>query len=186
MRSMNLTNHFLIAMPSLADPNFSHTVTYMCAHSEEGAMGIVINRPLSFGLGEVLSQMQMQATHPRINDIPVFQGGPVQRDRGFILFRPNTQWGSSLEVGGEVGVATSRDILEAISRGEGPSDTLVALGYAGWSAGQLEQEILDNAWLSSPANEQILFKVPPQDRWRRAAALLGINIDAMSPEAGHA
>lgn len=183
---MNLTNQFLIAMPSLADPNFSHTVTYICAHSEEGAMGIVINRPLSFGLGEVLSQMQMQAADPRINEIPVYQGGPVQKDRGFILFRPNAQWSSSLEIGGDVGVATSRDILEAISRGEGPSETLVALGYAGWSGGQLEQEILDNAWLLTPASEEIMFKVPPADRWRSAAALLGIDIGAMSSQAGHA
>ena len=149
-------------------------------------MGIVINRPLTFGLGEVLNQMHMQASDPRINDLPVFQGGPVQRDRGFILHRPSGQWGSSLQVGGEVGVATSRDILEAISRGEGPVDTLVALGYAGWSAGQLEREILENAWLSSLANEEILFKTPPHDRWRSAAALIGIDIDAISHDAGHA
>lgn len=186
MRALNLTNHFLIAMPALADPNFTQTVTYICAHSEEGAMGIVINRPLNFGLGEVLAQMQLEAVDPRINDLPVYQGGPVQRERGFILYRPPGQWDSTLCVGGDVGVATSRDILEAISKGHGPKDTLVALGYAGWSPGQLEHELMENAWLSSPADEDILFTVPAQERWRSAAALLGVDIENLSNDAGHA
>ena len=149
-------------------------------------MGIVINRPLNFGLGEVLSQMQMQPVDARINDITVYQGGPVQRDRGFVIHRPSGHWNSSMQVSRNVGVATSRDILEAISRGEGPEEALIALGYAGWAGGQLEQELLDNAWLSIPAEEDIMFKVPPQERWHRAAALLGIDIDAISYDAGHA
>ena len=186
MAPLNLTNQFLIAMPSLADPNFVHTVTYICAHSEDGAMGIVINRPLNIGLGEVLAQMKMEATVPDINERPVFHGGPVQRDRGFIIYRPASSWDSSLQVSDEVAVATSRDILEAISCGEGPQDTLVALGYAGWSAGQLEQEMLDNAWLSTPANDNILFRLPAPDRWRSAVALLGIDLDNLSSEIGHA
>ena len=186
MAPLNFTNHFLIAMPTLADPNFVQTVTYICAHSEDGAMGIVINRPLDIGLGEVLAQMKMEAADPGINDRPVFHGGPVQRDRGFIIYRPAASWDSSLKVSEEVAVATSRDILEAISCGNGPEDTLVALGYAGWSAGQLEQEMLDNAWLSSPANDEILFKLPASDRWRSAVALLGIDLDNLSSEVGHA
>jgi putative transcriptional regulator len=186
MTAINLTNHFLIAMPSMADPNFSQTVTYVCSHGEEGAMGIVINRPLGFGLGEVLSQMQVSPTDDRINNLPVYQGGPVQPDRGFVLFRPLGSWGSSVQVSDDVGVATSRDILEAIARGEGPANTLVALGYAGWASGQLEQEMLDNAWLSSPADEDVIFTVPPQQRWQRAAALLGININTIAHDAGHA
>jgi putative transcriptional regulator len=186
MAPINLTHHFLIAMPSLADPNFSQTVTYVCSHTAEGAMGIVINRPLNFGLGEVLAQMQMEPSEERIGNLPVYQGGPVQRDRGFVLFRPSGQWGSSIQITEDVGVATSRDILEAISRGEGPADSLVALGYAGWAGGQLEQEMLDNAWLSSPADEDVIFNTPPQQRWHRAAALLGINIDTITHDAGHA
>jgi putative transcriptional regulator len=183
---MNLTNHFLVAMPALDDPNFSQTVTYICAHGEEGAMGIVINRPLNFSLGEVLSQMHMEAVDPGINDLPVFQGGPVQRDRGFILYRPASEWDSTIQIGGDIGVATSRDILEAISKGRGPQDTLVALGYAGWAPGQIEREMLDNAWLSLPADEGILFQTAPQDRWRSAVALMGVDIGHLSHEAGHA
>jgi len=186
MSPINLTNHFLIAMPTLADPNFSQTVTYVCSHGDDGAMGIIINRPLNFGLGEILSQMQLQATDESIGHMPVYQGGPVQRDRGFVLFRPGASWNSSIQVTEDVGVATSRDILEAISKGEGPRETLIALGYAGWAGGQLEQEMLDNAWLSIPANEDIIFRVPPQERWHRAAALLGINIDTIAHDAGHA
>ena len=149
-------------------------------------MGIVINRPLAFGLGEVLSQMKLVPTDASVNAMPVYQGGPVQPDRGFVLFRPTQAWTSSIQITPDVGVATSRDILEAISRGEGPGESLVALGYAGWASGQLEQEMLDNAWLSSPADEDIIFKTPSQDRWQRAAALLGIDIGTIAHEAGHA
>lgn len=186
MEALNLTNQFLIAMPTLADPNFSQTVTYICAHSEEGAMGIIINRPMTIGLGEVLSQMKMAAANPRINTQPVFNGGPVQPDRGFVLHRPMGIWSSNLQVSTEIGIATSRDILEAISKGEGPAEALVALGYAGWGAGQLEREMLDNSWLSAPVNQEILFRVSPEDRWRAAVASLGIQADSLSTEAGHA
>ncbi len=186
MEALNLTNQFLIAMPTLADPNFSQTVTYICAHSEEGAMGIVINRPMNIALGEVLSQMKMSATDPQINSRPVFSGGPVQPDRGFVLHRPMGAWSSNLQVSMEIGVATSRDILEAISKGEGPADALVALGYAGWGAGQLEREMLENSWLSAPVNEDILFRLSPEDRWHAAVALLGIRADSLSTDAGHA
>lgn len=186
MAAINLTNHFLIAMPSMTDPNFSQTVTYICSHGEDGAMGIVINRPLGFGLGEVLSQMHVAPTDERASHLPVFQGGPVQTDRGFVLHRPLGTWTSSVPISDDVGVATSRDILEAIARGEGPANTLIALGYAGWASGQLEQEMLANAWLSSPADEDVIFTVPPQQRWQRAAALLGININTIAHDAGHA
>ncbi|HTT08352.1 MAG TPA: YqgE/AlgH family protein [Gammaproteobacteria bacterium] len=186
MEALNLTNQFLIAMPTLADPNFSQTVTYICAHSEEGAMGIVINRPMNIALGEVFSQMKMATADPQINSRLVFNGGPVQPDRGFVLHRPMGTWSSNLQVSTEIGVATSRDILEAISKGEGPADALVALGYAGWGAGQLEREMLDNSWLSAPANQDILFRLSPEDRWQAAVALLGIRADSLSTEAGHA
>lgn len=186
MARLDLTNHFLIAMPTLMDPNFHQTVTYICAHNEEGAMGIVINRPLRIDLAQVLSQMDMTPATPEIGTQPVFEGGPVQQDRGFILHRPSGDWGSTIEITDEVGVSTSRDILEAIARGVGPEDALVALGYAGWGAGQLERELAENAWLSGPADPEIMFHLPPEARWRAAARLLGVDLSSLSPQAGHA
>ncbi len=183
---MNLTDHFLIAMPGLTDPNFYRTVTYVCAHNDEGAMGIIINRPMNVGLGEVLSQMDLYPADPNINDIIIYHGGPVQQDRGFVIHHPASVWDSTIDVGKRFGLATSRDILEAISRGEGPGRSLVALGYAGWGAGQLEEEMLNNAWLSGPADASILFDVACEDRWEAAVSLLGVALDNLSHEAGHA
>lgn len=183
---MNLTNHFLIAMPSLMDPNFHRTVTYLCAHSDEGAMGLVINRPLDLTLGEVLGHMNLESTDETARNMPVVQGGPVQRERGFVIHAPAGNWDAVLQVGEDIGIATSRDILAAIARGEGPEHALVALGYAGWGAGQLEREVAENAWLSGPAASHILFDVPFEDRWESAARLLGVDVDRLSGEAGHA
>ena len=182
----DLTNHFLIAMPSLADPNFARTVTYMCVHNDDGAMGIVINRPLELELGEVLAQMDLAAEDHAVRARPVFQGGPVQTDRGFILHRPAQSFDSTMQVTAEVGLSTSRDILAAMSDGDGPEESLVALGFAGWSPGQLEQEMADNAWLSGPADPSIMFTAPPSERWSRAARLLGIDPDTLSHDIGHA
>ena len=183
---MDLTNHFLIAMPSLLDPNFHRTVTYMCAHNSEGAMGIVINRPLDLSLREVLGHMEIEATNPDVNDIRVVQGGPVQRERGFVIHHPAGEWDAVLRVGEEVAIATSRDILSAIATGEGPDSAVIALGYAGWGAGQLEREVSENAWLSGPADTRIIFDVPYDERWASAARLMGVDIDRLSGEAGHA
>lgn len=183
---MNLTNHFLIAMPSLADPNFARTVTYLCAHTEEGAMGIVINRPLELNLAEVLDHMDIKNSNPGITGMQVMQGGPVQRERGFVLHAPVGEWDSVLKVSEEIGVATSRDILSAVAEGRGPEHTLVALGYAGWDAGQLEREVLENAWLSGPADSAIIFDAPYDERWERAARMLGVDPERLSGEAGHA
>jgi putative transcriptional regulator len=184
--NFDLTNQFLIAMPSLADPNFNQTVTYICAHNSEGAMGIVINRPLELDLGEVLSQMDIASADPEIKHQPIYHGGPVHTDRGFVLHRPAREWKSTMKVTGEVGVSTSRDILEAISDGAGPAESLVALGYAGWGTGQLEQEMAQNAWLSGPADLTIIFATPAQYRWQRAAELIGIDLTAISRDVGHA
>ena len=184
--NFDLTNHFLIAMPSLEDPNFDHTVTYICAHNDEGAMGIVINRPLDFDLGEVLSQMDLETHDQRITDQPVYQGGPVQTDRGFVLHRPARDWNSTIKVTTDIGVSTSRDILEAISDGAGPSENLIALGYAGWAGGQLEAEMAQNSWLSGPADLDIIFDTPAAHRWQCAANLLGIDIGSISHDVGHA
>ena len=186
MQSTSLTNQFLIAMPGLADPNFHHTVTYICAHNEDGAMGIIINRPLGLILSEVLDQMELKAENLQIGQIPVYQGGPVQADRGFVLHQPIQKWDYSIEICDEIGIATSRDILKAIAGGKGPENTLIALGYAGWGAGQLEQEIKDNAWLNAPASSSIIFNTPVEKRWTAAAALAGIDIDKLSNHVGHA
>lgn len=186
MQSSTLTNHFLIAMPSLADPNFHHTVTYICAHNEEGAMGIIINRPLGLELSEILDQMELKTEDKKIAQTPIYHGGPVQSDRGFVLHQPLQQWDSSITVSNKIGVATSRDILKAIAEGKGPDNTFIALGYAGWGAGQLEREIRDNAWLSGPADLGIIFNMPNELRWSSAAALMGVDIEKISGDIGHA
>ncbi len=186
MESTNLTNHFLIAMPALADPNFFHTVTYVCAHNDEGAMGIIINRPMDLHLKEILTQMNIETSDDHLTDIPVYEGGPVQRERGFVIHKPKGDWDAMLAVGDDIGVTTSRDVLAAVAKGEGPRDTLIALGYAGWGAGQLEREIAENAWLSGPVDTRILFDLPHEQRWEAAAALLGVDFDRLSSEAGHA
>ncbi|WP_440996455.1 YqgE/AlgH family protein [Arhodomonas sp. SL1] len=182
----DLTNHLLIAMPALADPNFAQSVTYLCEHSEEGALGIVINRPAGLRVGELLEHLDITVTDEGIADHPVYAGGPVQRERGFVLHRPVGSWEASRAVTDELAVTTSRDILEAIARGEGPEEWLLALGYAGWGAGQLEQELAENAWLNGPATPGLLFHQAPDERWRAAAALLGVDLNRLSSESGHA
>ena len=182
----SLRNHFLIAMPSLADPNFFHTVTYICEHDDEGAMGIVINRPLEVNLGEVLEYMQIISGHPEVRAQPVLSGGPVQTERGFVLHRPTGSWNVSMSVTDDIAVTTSRDVLESLAAGEGPRDALVALGYAGWGAGQLEREMADNAWLSGPADPEVIFDTPLEQRWHRAAGLLGVDLNTLSGDIGHA
>ena len=183
---MDLTNQFLIAMPALQDPNFHRTVTYVCAHNNEGAMGIIINRPLNLNLAQVLDHMSIEVENVQVNDMMVLQGGPVQRDRGFVIHEPAGEWDAVLTVGDDIGVATSRDILTAVAQGAGPERAVVALGYAGWGAGQLEHEVLQNAWLSGPADSSIIFDLPYEERYESAARLLGVDLDRLSGEAGHA
>lgn len=184
--SFSLTNQFLIAMPALDDPNFHGTVTYICEHNPQGAMGIVINRPLSLTLGEVFQQMKISSPETDIARRPVYMGGPVQIDRGFVLHNPAGQWNSMLRITDELGITTSKDILENLATGAGPKQTLVALGYAGWGAGQLEQELADNAWLCGPADNRIIFDTPWQQRWEAAAALMGVDLNQISDQIGHA
>lgn len=183
--NLSLTNQFLIAMPALADPNFFQSVTYICEHNQEGALGIVINHPLDIHLGEVLQHMNIDVRTPAIVNRPVFLGGPLQRERGFVIHSPLGKWDSVLAVA-NIGIASSRDILEAIARGEGPKRSLVALGYAGWGPGQLEQELASNAWLNVPANTSVLFDVPSEQRWHAAAALTGVDLSRLSNDIGHA
>lgn len=182
----SLTNHFLIAMPGLGDPHFSRTVTLICEHSREGAMGIVINRPVDLSLKDILAQMKIEPATPQALNMPVYLGGPVQNNRGFILHEPLGKWESTLAITDTLGVTTSRDILVAIANNEGPARALLVLGYAGWGAGQLEREIVDNAWLSGPATTDILFSTPAEARWRAAASRLGVDVTTLSAEAGHA
>lgn len=182
----SLTSHFLIAMPGLTDPNFVRTVTYVCEHTDQGAMGIVVNRPTELRLGELLAQLDIHTQIPSVRETTVYQGGPVQTDRGFVLHTAGPAFDSTLNIDSHISVTTSRDVLEAIAKGEGPTESLIALGYAGWGGGQLEQEMSANAWLSGPADDSILFRVDPDARWLAAAKLLGIDMNLLSGVAGHA
>ncbi len=186
MPASYLTNQFLIAMPGMDDPNFAQTVTLVCDHSERGALGIVINRPLNMDLGDVFAQLGLDASQSRVTSQHVLQGGPVQTDRGFVLHSPGPGWESTLPVSDRLHLTTSRDILDALAGGGGPDRAVIALGYAGWDAGQLEDEVARNAWLTAPADETVLFDVPAEERWQAAGRLLGINLLHLSSQAGHA
>jgi putative transcriptional regulator len=181
-----LRDHFLLAMPCLEEGIFAHSITYICEHGESGAMGIVINQPLDLSVEEIFEHLQIES-HSDFSDIPVMAGGPVQIDHGFVLHRncPRT-WEASLKVTPEITLTTSRDILRAIADGTGPEEHLIALGYAGWAAGQLEQELADNSWLTLPATSDIIFATPAAQRLGAAAAQLGIDMNLISGTAGHA
>lgn len=186
MSYLNLTHHFLIAMPAMTDPFFAKSLTYVCEHNEQGAMGIVVNRPISLTLSELFAQINMPLKPAELEDVLVHFGGPVQTDRGFVLHDAGGSWQSTLHVNDKIGLTTSKDILQAVGEGLGPHHLLVTLGYAGWSEGQLEQELADNAWLCVPATEHILFDLPAEERLPAAMALLGIDFASLSEEAGHA
>ncbi|MBS0288814.1 MAG: YqgE/AlgH family protein [Proteobacteria bacterium] len=183
----SLRDHFLIAMPNMTDPHFAHSVIYICEHSPEGAMGIVINLPLSIHLGDVLQNMNIKSEDESLVHTPVLAGGPNQQERGFVIHRSdNLRWESSLALTKTISITTSKDILFAIANHKGPKDHIIALGYAGWDSGQLEREIAQNVWLCGPADPQVLFDVAPENRWRAAGALLGVDMDCLSTEVGHA
>ena len=186
MSQLDLSNHFLIAMPAMTDPFFAKSLTYVCEHNEQGALGIVVNRPVSLTLGELFEQIKVPLNAVELGSVPVHFGGPVQTDRGFVLHEPAGEWQSTLTINGKIGLTTSKDILEAVGQAKGPSNLLVTLGYAGWSQGQLEHEIAQNAWLTVPATEHILFDLPAEERMGAAMALLGIDYASLSEESGHA
>ena len=182
-----LANQFLIAMPSLADPNFARTVTYICEHDANGALGIIINRPLDLTLGQLLDHLEIEgATAEPVRASAVFSGGPVQPEQGFVLHTPPGAWEASLAITDTLSLTTSRDVLVGMADAKGPRRWLVALGYAGWGPGQLEQEMAENAWLSGPADPHVLFDLPIERRWEAAAALLGVDMRLISGDAGHA
>jgi putative transcriptional regulator len=186
MSSINLTHHFLIAMPNMVDPYFARTLTYVCEHNEQGALGIVVNRPIDMTMQALFERLSLTLRQSELADAPVFFGGPVQTDRGFVLHAPAGNWQSTLRVGEAIGLTTSKDVLEAVGRGEGPTKILVTLGYAGWSAGQLEHELSQNAWLTVEAQDAIIFDTPVEERLPAAMELLGIDFARLQDEAGHA
>lgn len=183
--SESLRHQLLIAMPGMDDSRFAHTVTYICDHSADGAMGLVINQPLDTELDDLLEQLGF-ALEPSRRDYPVLSGGPVQPERGFVLHRRGPRWSHTIDLGGDIALTASRDVLEAMAAGQGPTEGLVLLGYAGWGPGQLERELADNAWLTVPASSAILFDIPFEERARAAASQLGIDLNLLPTGAGHA
>jgi putative transcriptional regulator len=181
-----LNNQFIIAMPNLADPHFFHTVTYLCQHNKDGALGIIINRTADMKLGDIFKQMRIPVTSLEASETPVFFGGPVQQERGFVLHPTGGNWAVTMPVSDSISLTTSRDVIEAIAIDKGPEHYLVALGYAGWGEGQLEKEILANAWLNTPYQNQVLFETPIDLRWNTAASQIGVNINLLTLPAGHA
>lgn len=179
-------NHLLIALPSLQDPQFARSVTLICQHDADGAMGVMLNRPSEYTVGEVLQQMGITSADAGLQAQLVLSGGPVHPDRGFVLHEGERAWESSLSVGDGLYLTTSRDVLEAMARGEGPAQALIALGCAGWGAGQLEQELVDDSWLLVPNRRDVLFQLPLPQRWQAAAGSIGIDLLNLASHSGHA
>lgn len=183
-----LEHHFLVAMPQLNDPNFNGTVTYLWKHDSQGAIGIVINQPAELSIGRLLEELDMDISDhvlPQLDTQAVVDGGPVERNKGFIIHDASTEWEYTIPINDEISITMSRDILQAIAEGEGPQRHLVALGCAGWDADQLEQEIADNAWLTVPANSDLLFSRDFDGMAAAAAGILGVSLSQLSSMAGH-
>lgn len=183
---MDLTNQFLIAMPGMDDPNFSRTVVYICEHSPAGAMGVVINRSADLSLSTLFHKIDLRLEIAPLCDSPVLNGGPLHTERGFVLHAPTGTYSSTLSVTDTIGLTTSKDILEAVADGRGPQRLMVALGYAGWGAGQLEHELSQNGWLTVPANPELIFDLPLDERFDAALGLLGVDVFRLMHQAGHA
>ncbi len=181
-----LANQFLIALPTLADSPFARSVALICQHDEEGAMGVVVNRASEYTLGEVFQQMGIASNDAMLCARPVLAGGPVHPERGFVLHDGTQEWDSSLAIAERLYVTTSRDVLEAMARGDGPAMATVALGCAGWGAGQLEQELIENSWLTAPVDAELLFSIPLEARWQAAAGRIGVDMARMADYSGHA
>ena len=192
---INLTNHFLIAMPGIEAGTFARSVVYVCEHSEHGALGLIINKPGSISMADLFEKVDLPLARAELGGQPVFQGGPVQTERGFVLHEPITAEGlppdesiyaSTLTVPGGLEMTTSKDVLEALSNGGGPRRVLITLGYSAWSEGQLESEIAGNSWLTVDADTSLIFDAPIELRYERALALLGLQAWMLSPDVGHA
>ncbi len=186
MQSVNLTDQFLIAMPAMADPYFSGTLVYICEHNDQGALGVIVNRPIDMTLAALFEKIELPLDAAGFDRMPVYFGGPVQTDRGFVLHSPVGGWQSTLAVNQHVGLTSSRDILQSVGKEGEPHEVIVTLGYSGWSAGQLEDEIAQNAWLTVSADTHILFGLPFEERLPAAMSALGISFANLAEEAGHA
>lgn len=189
-RTIDLTDQFLIAMPSMRDDNFAGTVVYLCEHNANGALGLVINRPTELPLQELFEKVDLKLDRPDLADAPVYFGGPVQTERGFVLHdqldAEGGHYNSTLKIGAGLEMTTSRDVLEALAGGAGPRRVFVTLGYSGWSAGQLEDEISRNGWLTVKAQPEVIFDTPVEQRYDKALSLLGVDRNFLMGEAGHA
>lgn len=182
----SLANQLLVAMPGMADPNFGGAVVFLAEHTARGALGLIVNRATDITMHTLFERIDLELRIESLAQAPVLYGGPVQTDRGFVLHQPTGEWNSTVAVGDDIGLTSSKDILEAVAGGEGPSRLVVTLGYTGWGPGQLEQEIAHNAWLTLPAGAELLFDVPLEQRFERAFRTLGIDPALLSPSAGHA
>ena len=192
---INLTHHFLIAMPGLEDESFARSVVYLCEHSERGALGLIINKPTDITLKGLFDKVDLSLRCEDLTKEPVFQGGPVQTERGFVLHEPmlmdkgetdESAYASTMTIPGGLEMTTSKDVLEALSTGAGPRRVLITLGYSSWGEGQLESELAENAWLTVAADLSVIFDTPVPERYDRALSLLGLQAWMLSPEAGHA
>ena len=181
-----LTNQLLIAMPGMADPNFSTTVTLICEHNDDGALGIIINRPLNLKLSGLFEQLAVSDANADAAESLVMSGGPVGTERGFVLHGSDHTFENTLAVSDDIQLTLSREVIDAMAVGDGPKKSLVAIGYAGWEAGQLEAEMLSNSWLNVSATPELVFDTPFEERWGSAARLLGIDMASLSPDVGHA
>lgn len=181
-----LANQLLIALPALSDPNFARGVALICQHDANGAMGVLVNRASEYTLGEVLAQMGIDTIDERLREQVVLSGGPVHPERGFVIHDGERAWDSSLAFGDGLFLTTSRDVLEAMARGDGPRNAVVALGCAGWGAGQLEYELGENSWLTAPADAELLFELPLERRWQTAAGRIGVDLFRLTDYSGHA
>lgn len=186
MENINLTDHFLIAMPTLENSFFSKTVTYICEHNEQGALGLVINRPMNLSVNGLFKQLGIESKFMLTHDLAVLFGGPVQIDCGFVLHQPVGRWQSTLTINRNIALTTSLDILKAIANDDGPEHALIALGYAGWAAGQIEHEMSQNSWLSVPASLDVIFDLPAEARLGAAMDLVGVDYTRLSNDVGHA
>ncbi|MEH6461695.1 YqgE/AlgH family protein [Chitinimonas sp. JJ19] len=183
---MNLSRQFLIAMPAMADPIFAKSLVFVCDHNDQGAMGVIVNRPLGMNMRTLFQQVDIELRREDVAEQEVYFGGPVQTDRGFVLHQPLGNWQSTLAVEDELGLTTSKDVLLAMGEGGGPDRMFISLGYAGWEAGQLESELGQNAWLTVDADIEVIFGLPSEQRYEAALGLLGIDMAMLSDTAGHA
>uniref|UniRef100_E6QWY2 Putative transcriptional regulator n=1 Tax=mine drainage metagenome TaxID=410659 RepID=E6QWY2_9ZZZZ len=186
MDTIDLTGHFLIAMPGMEDTRFARTLTFVCKHDEDGALGVIVNRPIDMRMSDLFSQTGLTSDDTGLGERPLYFGGPVETERGFVLHQTKGQWQSTLMVGDQLALTTSRDILDALAQGDGPERFMVVLGYAGWSADQLESELAQNSWLTVPAQADVIFDLPVEERLDAATHLLGIDYTNLSNDAGHA